>query len=161
MSFHDPELLDPIVHCFARCNWCKRLIAIATDEEGELILEERKCPHCGVFLDDDQITNSFVVNLIHTQAIASANKLSGLDPGVVVFVGLCILLAAVDYPMTIRILNNIMYLGWIPLIANWFHKYWYQFRFDDEEYLEALRGMKRSLALWTSAQVLSWALLLV
>jgi hypothetical protein len=80
MAFHDPGLLDPVVHCYARCFVCKRLIAIKGDKDDELILEEMKCPHCGVFVEEEQIQRSFAFNIFHTAAITSSNKIQVVRP---------------------------------------------------------------------------------
>lgn len=161
MSFSDPELLDPIVHCFARCYLCRKLIRIAVDNEGELILEERKCPHCGVFLHEDQLETSFLINHVHTSSITSANKILGMDLAVIPFIGVGVLLVSMDFPLWFRIVNLLFYLTPIILIARWLYRYWYEFRFTDEEYLDALQGMKKSLMLWTFANLLNWTLLLL
>lgn len=161
MTFRDPQLLNPVVHCFARCFVCKKLIAIGRNEDDELVLDELKCPHCGVFLDDDQIRTSFAFNTFYTSAISSANKIQSLDPGFVPFLAVGIILTAMGFPTWIRVLNLVFYLFAVVLPILWFRLYWYQVRFDNVEYVEAVSGVKKSFLLWLVATLLNWSLLLI
>jgi hypothetical protein len=160
MNIQDTENLSPVIHCFAKCFLCKRLIAIKRDENGEIALGERDCPHCGVFLDESQIATSLAQNFWHTAAITSANKLLAFDLAVIPFL-LCGLLAAfVGYPIWFRLVFLVPYFGMIVILWKWMYRYWYRIRFDDEEYLEAFRGIKRSLQLWIFTNLLCWLMLL-
>ena len=85
MRFSDPELLNPVVHCFARCHWCKNLVPIKSAEDGSLVLDEQPCPKCGAELSDSQIFHRFLENLYHTGAITSANKFISFDLAVIPF----------------------------------------------------------------------------
>ncbi len=161
MTFHDPELLNPVVHCFARCFMCKKLIAIRRNEKDELIFAERKCPHCGVFIEEDQILGSFAANLFHTSGIASSNKLQSLDLLIIPFLGVGVLLTVMGFPVWFRIVNLLIYLLPAVVTAKWLHRYWYRIRFDDVEYIQAIKGVKRSFLLWLFANLLNWLLLLL
>jgi hypothetical protein len=156
MTFSDPELLDPLVHCFARCYWCKNLVPIRGDEHGTLILDGRPCPNCGVELSEQRIQDTLFENLFHTCAIASANKFVSFDLAIIPFMAVSILIAFMEFPLWIRIVNLLFYHTPIVLCLRWFYKYWYRVRFTDEEYLEAVRRMRRILVLWTSANFVNW-----
>ncbi len=156
MTFSDPELLDPEVHCFARCYWCKKLVPIKGDDDGTLILEGRPCPNCGIELSEQRIQDTLFENLFHTWAVASANKFISFDLAIIPFMAVSILIAFMEFPLWARILNLLFYHAPIVLCLQWFYKYWYLVRFTDEEYLEAVGRMRRILLLWTSANLVNW-----
>ena len=158
--FLDPELLNPKVHCFAKCSSCKKLIAIKNNADDKLDLTARKCPHCGVYNEQDHIVATFLENLWLTGSISSANKLQSLDLAFIPFLVAGVVSLAIGYPRSFRIICVLLNLG--PLVLNlaWFWKYWYQARFNDSEYLDAVKGMKRSTLLWLVANALNWSLLL-
>jgi len=158
--FDDPELLNPTVHCFANCHFCKKLIALKRDADEDLILSGRECPHCGAYIDEDRIAATFVENLMLTSSISSANTIQSLDLAFIPFLIVGAILLVVGYPLWFRILNLILYVSPLILIFRWFHKYWYRFRFDDPEYIDAVQGMKKSFLLWLVANILNWSLLL-
>ena len=161
MRFSDPELLDPLVHCFARCNWCKNLVPIKAAEDGSLTLAEQPCPNCGVDLSENQILTSFAENFYHTGAIASANKFISFDLAVIPFMVVSILITFMEFPLWVRILNLLFYHGQLVLCIQWFYRYWYYARFTDDEYLEAAQRMKRVLFLWTAACLVNWIFITV
>ena len=160
-AFQDPELLNPSVHCFARCFVCRKLIAIKRDANDELILTERKCPHCGSFNEDDQILRSFTLNLLHTSGITSSNKIQSLDPAVIPFLIATGLVTFMGFPLWFVIPNLVIYAFPMVLILRWLYRYWYRFRFTDNEYSEAVSGVKRSFLFWLFANVLGWTILLI
>lgn len=160
MAFVDPELLDPVIHCFARCFSCKTLIRLGTDAEGEIDVSERKCPHCGVFLEEDHVVDSFTYEFLHTAAITSSNKLQSLDLAVIPYVAVGLLMLWMGYPIWFRILMLLPYLGALTIIVRWLYRYSYKIRFTDDEYLEAASAIRRSLYLWSAATALNWTLLL-
>lgn len=159
MNFFDPEFIDPKVHCFGRCYVCKSLIPIVRNDEDKIDVSERKCPKCGAFLEEEQVAATFVVTLLHTTAIASSKKIAGLDLAAIPYVAVSGLCWVIGYPLWFRSVNNFIYLFPILLLSRWFYRYWYRFRFADEEYQEALREMRRSLGLWIAANVLCWTIL--
>ncbi|MFN6963206.1 MAG: hypothetical protein ACK4S4_05495 [Pyrinomonadaceae bacterium] len=161
MSFNDPELLDPVIHCYARCVVCWQLIPIQTDESGELILTERKCPNCGAFNEDDEVVSSFALNHYYTSAIASANKIQSLDPAFIPFLASTALVTFIGFPLWFIIPNLLIYVFPVILALRWFYRYWYRIRFDEQEYLAAVSGMKWSIGLWIFANILGWTLILV
>ena len=156
----DPELLNPEVHCFARCFICQKLIRIQKDEKG-LVLDERKCPHCGVFIEREQILSSLAQNIFHTSAIASAHKLTSFDPAVIPYIASGLLVAYFGFPLWFRAITLVVYLLPIVVLIKWMYKYWYKIRFTDEEYLQALSSIRQSLALWVFTNVLYGALFLI
>lgn len=160
LRLEDPEILDPTVHCFARCFSCRNLVRIGENEEGDLDFSERQCPNCGVFLDEEGVSNSFVVELLHTTAITSANKVSSFDIAIFPYLGVGVLLAAVGYPYTVRVVNLIPYLFILTIYLRWFYRYWYKCRFDDPEYLESVSAVRKSFYIWIAATILNWTLLL-
>jgi len=160
MTFSDPELLDPMVHCFARCYWCRKLVAIKVDEDGDLILTERQCPNCGVELTEQRIRDTLFENLFHTWAVTSANKFISFDLAIIPFMVVSILITFMEFPLWIRILNLLFYHMPVVLCLQWFYKYWYLVRFADEEYLDAVGRMRRLLMLWTGANLVNWLFVL-
>ena len=105
MRFSDPELLNPVVHCFARCHWCKNLVPIKSAEDGSLVLNEQPCSKCGAEISDSQIFNTFLENLYHTGAITSANKFISFDLAVIPFMVVSILMTFMEFPLSVRILK--------------------------------------------------------
>jgi hypothetical protein len=160
MRVFDPELLNPSVHCFAKCHFCKKLIALRRDANENLVLSGRECPHCGVYIDEDRITFTYVENLLLTSSITSANKIQSFDLAFIPFLIVGVLMLVMGYPLWFRILNLFIYVLPLILILRWFYTYWYRFRFDDPEYVDAAKGMRRSFYLWLVANVLNWSLLL-
>lgn len=160
MPFEDPELLDPVIHCFARCYSCRHLIRIETDDKDELDLSERKCPHCGVFIEEHQIHDTFAYEFWHTASITSANKLQNLDLAVIPYIAVGLLMLATGFPIWFRILVLLPYFIPLTIIVRWLYKYWYTIRFTDNEYLEAATAIRKSLYLWSAATALNWILLL-
>ena len=158
-AFQDPELLNPAVHCFARCFVCRKLMAITRDTSDKLVLTERKCPHCGAFNDDDQVIRSFALNLAHTAGITSSHKIQGLDLALIPFLITTGLVAFMGFPLWFVIPNLVIYAYPIVLTTRWLYRYWYKLRFLDEEYVEAVHGVRRSLLLWVFANILGWAFL--
>lgn len=61
-----------------------------------------------------------------------------------------------DFPLWIRVVNLVLYHGSVFLICRWLYKYWYLFRFTDEEDLSSVRQMKRLLMLWVAALLVNW-----
>lgn len=155
MTLADPELLDPTIHCFARCYWCKSLVRLRENEEG-LIFEARKCEKCGIELSETRLIESFAQNFLHTAAITSANKFISFDLAVIPFMAVSIMLTYLEFPVWIRILNLVFYHMPIVLAIRWFKRYWIDIRFDDDEYLDAASRMKRLLVLWCSANLINW-----
>jgi hypothetical protein len=158
--FGDPELLSPEIHCFSKCHFCRKLIALKRDADDNLDFAARECPHCGVYIEQDRIEASFLENIWLTSSISSANKLQSLDLAFIPFLVVGVLSLAIGYPVSFRIMNTVLNLGPLILALMWFQKYWYRFRFDDPEYVDAVKGMKRSLLLWLVANILNWSLLL-
>jgi hypothetical protein len=156
MTFSDPELLHPIVHCYARCYWCKKLVPLKEDEEG-LVLTDQPCPHCGVELTENRIRDTFAENLWHTSAVASANKFIAFDLAVIPFLIVSVLLVVMEFPLWFRMINLLLYLGSMVIILRWFYLYWYLVRFTDDEYIAAVRHMRRLLILWVSANLINWS----
>ena len=72
---YDPEMLDPAITPYTKCPYCKNLIQIKI-EEDKLVFEERNCPHCDIFVEQEEVINGFVKNFTLTQACSSANKIS-------------------------------------------------------------------------------------
>lgn|GEM_PF-6031917 len=161
MRISDPEYIVPVVHCYARCFICRNPVPIRRDKYGGLILSERNCPNCGVFLDDDEILNSFAVNLLHTSAIAAANKLISLDLATIPYILAQVLITYLGFPIWARLFNIVIYHMPIILLIRWLYRYWYRFRFIDDEYLDALKNLRTSLALWLAVNILNLILLLV
>lgn len=155
MTFADPELIDPVVHCYARCHWCKAFIPITNDETG-LVFDSRDCPKCGAEISEDRLISSFAQNFIHTQAITSANKFIALDLAVVPFLACSLLLVFMDFPWWFRISFMLVYHAPIVLAISWMRRYWYYFRFTDEEYINSVRQMKRFLLIWIAANLINW-----
>ena len=122
MRFSDPELLNPVVHCFARCHWCKNLVPIKSAEDGSLVLDEQPCPKCGAEISDSQIFSTFLENLYHTGAITSANKFISFDLAVIPFMVVSILMTFMEFPLSVRILNLLLYHGPIVLCVQWFYR---------------------------------------
>jgi hypothetical protein len=120
------------------------------------MLEARACPNCGVELSEDRIRDSLLENLRHTWAIASANKFASFDLAIIPFMAVSILVTFMEFPVSLRIANLIIYSGPVILCLKWFYRYWYRLRFTDPEYLDAVRRMKRVLALWTAANLINW-----
>jgi hypothetical protein len=140
---------------------CKRLVAIRANDGG-LMLDERECPHCGVHLTQQRIVSTLVENVLNTQAVTSARKLSGFDPAAIITTAVGALLAWQGLlPIWFRAINVVVYVMPLVLILRWFYKYWWRFRFTDEEYLESVRHMRLSLLLWLAADILNAALLLI
>ena len=160
MTFADPELINPVVHCFARCPWCKSLIPIKRGEDEALDLNERECPKCGAQVSQERVLSSFAENIIHTQAITSANKFISLDLLVFPFLACSILLVFMNFPFWFRIPFMLVYHMPILLGVNWLRKYWYHFRFTDEEYMASVRQMKRFLVIWIAANLINWAMVI-
>ena len=158
--FDYPEILNPEIHCFAKCHFCKKLIAIKRDANDNLDFTERECPHCGVFIAQDRIQATFVQNLMLTASIASANKIQSIDLLFIPFLIVGVALLVSGYPLWFRMLNLVIYISPLVIIVRWFQKYWLRIRFDDLEYLDAVRGMKKSFLLWLVANILNWSLLL-
>lgn len=158
--FADPELLNPKIHCFGKCHFCKRLFALKNDSAGKVDLSARECPHCGVFLSMDRVISSHLENMMLTASITTANKIQSLDLAFIPFLILGGLMLAMGYPLWFRILNLLLYISPLVIIVKWFKKYGTRFRFDDVEYRDAVKGMKKSLLLWLFANVLNWSLLL-
>lgn len=159
MSFNDPELLDPAIHPYSRCPFCKKLIPLEIKDD-ELSLEERKCPNCEIHIEQNKLVNNFVEEFFFTQAYASAQKITSLDPAVIAFIGVGLLVLYIDfYPLWLRMIFILPYLSGIVVCLRWFRKYWIR-GYSEPEYDEALEGMKQSLLLWTFANVLNWTLLL-
>lgn len=162
MRFFDREFIDPSVHCFARCYMCKRLVAIKRDQNDGLDFSGRECPHCGVLLTTQHLANTFLENTLNTQAVTSAKKIAGLDPAAIIVIVVSLLLAVIGfYPVWFRAINVIIYLAPPVIIIQWLYKFWWKFRFSDDEYLDAVRHMKLSLCLWIAAEVLCAVLLLL
>lgn len=161
MKFADPELLDPHIHCFARCSWCKNLLPLKADDDGELNFNGRPCPRCGVQLTEAGLRDSFVENFLHTAAITSANKFISFDLAVIPFMAVSILVAYMEYPLWVRVINLLLYHGPIILSLQWLKRYWYDVRFDDEEYLGAVTQIKKLLILWTAANAVNWTFILL
>ena len=161
MPFTDPELLDPLIHCYASCPTCAKLVGIRADDDGRLDLRQRKCPHCGTFIDESDIAESFSSNFLHTQAIASANKLSSLDIAFLPFVATNLLLLFAGFPVWARVLNLLIYCVPFTLGLSWLHRYYLRYRAHDAEYNEAITSVRRFMLLWAAAHALSWSLLLI
>ena len=160
MTFADPELLNPSVHCFARCHWCKNLVPILKNE-GELVFGERQCPKCGVELSETRLRESFSEHFLHTSAITSANKFVSFDLAVIPFMIVSILITYMEYPIWIRAINLVAYHTPIVLCVRWLKAYWFDIRFEDEEYLEAVSRIKKLLILWSAANLLNWGFIVV
>jgi len=112
-------------------------------------------------LDDDEILNSFAVNLLHTSAIAAANKLISLDLATIPYILAQVLITYLGFPIWARLFNIVIYHMPIILLIRWLYRYWYRFRFIDDEYLDALKNLRTSLALWLAVNILNLILLLV
>ena len=123
------------------------------------MIEDSECPHCGAALSEAAILTSFLENIAHTSAIASANKFIALDLAVVPFLLVNLLLAFAEYPLWIRAGNLVCYAGVMVLIGRWFYHYWYRIRYSDPEYLEALSRMKRLLLIRVCGQAIIWGAL--
>ena len=160
MTFADPELLDPEIHCFARCYWCKNLVPLQANDDG-LVFDDRACPRCGVQLTEARLRESFVEHFLHTAAVTSANKFIALDLAVVPFMVVSLLITYMEYPVWIRTINLLFYHTPVVLCIRWLKRYWYDVRFADEEYLEAVSRMKRLLVLWSVANAVNWAFILI
>ncbi len=158
--FSDPELIEPSVHCFARCFMCKGWIPIQRSSEGSLILGGRDCPKCGRFLNEDRLTASYAYNTLETQAIASAHKILSLDPAVIFLIAAQIPVTLMHFPIWFRSINILMYSSLIFIICRWFYRYWHKIRFVSEDYGEIIPQMRTSLLLWIVAIVLCCLLLL-
>lgn len=156
---YDPEFLDPAITPYAKCPSCRNLIQLEFDENSLLQLQERKCPHCGVFIEQEEITVNFIEQFTLTQACSSANKIFTLDIAVFPFIGVSLLLLYMDFPLWIRALSLLPYLSPIVLCLRWFYLHWYFLRHDEPEYLQAVGGMKKSLSIWIFANLLNWILL--
>lgn len=156
MTFFDPELLDPKVHCFARCHWCKHLVPISSDAAGDLQLDERECPNCKAQLSETKIISSFAFQLMLTASIASANKITGLNLIVIPMLIANLLLAYMEFSLWLRTLYLILYHFPIVIILEWFRRYWCYFQFNDEEYITAVKEMRNSLILWSAALAVVW-----
>ncbi|HUR98527.1 MAG TPA: hypothetical protein VMZ26_10730 [Pyrinomonadaceae bacterium] len=98
--------------------------------------------------------------MLHTSAIASANKFISFDLAVVPFMAVSVLVTYMEYPLSIRILNLALYHTPIVLCGKWFYRYWYRFRFGDTEYLDAVHMMKRISCLWVAANLINWAFII-
>lgn len=160
MPFEDPELLDPTIHCFARCFSCRNLVRLGLNADDEIDVSERKCPHCGVFLDEHQIIDTLTYEFLHTASITSANKLQSLDLAVIPFIAVGLLMLLMGYPVWFRILLLLPFILPLTIMVRWLHRYAYRIRFIDDEYLEAVSMIKESLYLWSAATALNWTLLL-
>lgn len=160
MPFADPELIEPTIHCFARCYWCKRLVPLQANDDG-LVLDERPCPGCGTQLTEARILDSFVENFLHTSAITSANKFISFDLAVVPFMVVSLLITYMEYPLSVRVINLLVYHAPIALCIRWFKRYWYDVRFDDDDYLEAVSRMRKLLILWSVANTVNWCFILL
>ncbi|MBA3352263.1 MAG: hypothetical protein H0U23_07545 [Blastocatellia bacterium] len=95
-------------------------------------------------------------NLFHTWAVASANKFMSFDLAVLPFMAVSVLIAYMEFPLWVRILNLLFYHVPIVLSLQWFYKHWYYIRFTDEEYFDAVGRMKHVLVLWTTAVLVNW-----
>ena len=135
------------------------MIPIALND-GELDLSERQCPKCRAEISRDKLASSFAENFSHTQAITSANKFLSLDLAVIPFLASSILLVFMNFPLSFRIPFLLVYHMPIVLAVKWFHKYWYNLRFSDEEYLASVRQMKRFLLIWVAANLINWLMLI-
>ncbi|MDQ3798282.1 MAG: hypothetical protein M3384_02430 [Acidobacteriota bacterium] len=156
---YDPDFIDPAVTPYGKCPYCGSLILLEF-EENSLPFQERKCPHCEVFLEQEEIIQNFVRQFTLTQACSSANKIFTLDIAVFPFLGVGLLLLYMDFPVWLRALSLLPYLSPVLLCLRWFYRHWYWLRHPEAEYLEALKGVKRSLLLWAAANLLNWILLL-
>jgi len=140
---------------------CKRLVPIKK-VEGGFDLTGRECPNCGVYLTTQQLANTFVENFLNTQAVTSAKKIAGFDPAAIILIAVGLLGAVlIPLPVWFRSINLIVYTAPLIIIIRWLYKFWWKFRFTDEEYLDALRHIKLSLCLWIAADVLYALLLLI
>jgi len=158
MSFHDPEFLDPKITPYSKCPFCKKLIRVTIQGEA-LFFEERICPHCQIFIEEEEIINGFIKNFSLTQSCTSANKISSFDVAVIFFLGVNFLLFWMDFPIWFRILCILPYFSPLIICLQWFRRhYWYD-HFLDPEYSIAVKEMKKSLSLWIFANILCGILL--
>lgn len=94
-----------------------------TDEQNELDVSERKCPHCGVFLEEHQIIGTFAYEFLHTASITSANKLQSMDLAVIPYVAVGLLLLLMGYPIWFRVLALLPYILPPTIVIRWLYKY--------------------------------------
>lgn len=99
--------------------------------------------------------------MMQTSAIASANKFIALDLAIVPFLISGLLLVFVGYPFWLQLGLQLCYLSTLLMILRWFYHYWYQSRWEDNEYLEALGRMRRLLLLWGAGVVVVWTAMLI
>lgn len=160
VTFSDPELLDPRVHCYTRCPWCRQLVAVEFDPEG-LIIRDRLCPKCGAHFPEQMVAAGFFQNFYHTQAVTSANKFISLDLAVIPFLLAQLLVTWMGFPIWFRLIYASIYLGNVVIGLRWFYRFWYSTRFTDDEYLAAVSLMKRFLAAWSVALIVVWLSLVI
>lgn len=126
-----------------------------------LDFQSRECSKCGQYLSVNAILSSYSNEIAITKAVASANKLTSLDLAIIPMLGAGAIAAWVGYPISLRLYLFLAYVTPLTIEIRWFYKHWYRVHFDDTEYLQVVRRMKLSLALWVGANAINLAFLFV
>lgn len=154
--FFDPEILNPDVSIFSSCPTCQGLIPIKF-KDGDLCLDERKCPHCGIEIYESEIIEAAGKNIVLTQAVSSANKIASFDLAVLPFLAVSLLVFLFNKVFLTALFAVLTIAVWtIPLIfcIKWFCKHG-SWLLNDEDYLTAKNEMKKSGLLWLAAHLLN------
>lgn len=166
MPRFENRFLDPSVHLFSKCPNCEKLIPIKTKGE-EFYTEDKNCQNCGFEFNSYELLQNLAINTIVTQAVSSANSITGFDLAVVIFIPLIIFLlfifplfAPVFVFIKIAFLFNIS-VNFLPVIIciRWLLKFG-RWQFEDEEFTESKKKVKSTLFLWVVAHIFSMILYL-
>lgn len=159
MSFYDPQILDPNITLFSKCRYCQKLIGIEFTDDN-LILNERKCPHCEIFLEEQDLFNGLIKNFSYTQAYLSAQKIISFDLVVIPFICVNLLVFWIGFPSWFRIIFGLIpYTSPIIFCVKWFRQHYWFDHLTDEEYISAVKDVKKSLLIWIFAKIFCWILL--
>ena len=147
MTFYDSEILDPKITPFSRCRYCRNLIRLEAADDN-LILDERKCPHCEIFLEKEDVINGLITDFSYTQAYLSAQKIVSFDLAVIPFIAVNLIAFWIGLPLWFRIAFALVpYFSPIFFCVKWFREHYWQNHLADEEYLSAVKDVKKSLFL--------------
>jgi phage FluMu protein Com len=162
MPNYENLFFDPNIHLFSNCPNCNKLLSIKDNGET-FYIAEKNCPNCSSELNDLELTQNGLQNFITTQAVSSANSITGDNLAIVIFIALVIFVLFV-FPFLLPIpfiLTTFFFLFSIlcsitpiTICILWLLKF-RSWQFNDKDFVESKKKVKSTLSFWIIANVFS------